>query len=93
MTSRFLSNGAPTLCASCSAPFESDDGRLEAWRVGAHYFCSSCAERIGRRPPQSRAPQQAAEITSLSVRIAIPGSLRIGSALPTAGLAPSRRYP
>jgi hypothetical protein len=93
MTSRFLCNGAPSLCASCGAPFLCDDGRLEAWRFGAHYFCSGCAGRLGRRAPPLKDAQPTAEITSLSVGIAIGKSLRISAELPAPGFVPSRRYP
>jgi hypothetical protein len=91
MTSRFICNGAPSLCASCGAPFLCDDGRLEAWRFGAHYFCMDCARRSGRHAPPPREARPTAEIMSLSTAIAIAGSIRIGPALRPAGLESSRR--
>jgi hypothetical protein len=80
MTSRFLDNGAPTRCASCCEPFEGSEGRLEAWRFGARYFCHQCAERH-RRPGQQRlwTVQRAAAIASLAVRTSMPGHSRLGS--------------
>jgi hypothetical protein len=69
MASRFLSNGAPMRCASCSEPFPVHDGRLEAWRLDARYFCTGCAERDGRHLPQSSsAAQRAAPVRALAVR-------------------------
>jgi hypothetical protein len=92
MTSRFLSNGAPTQCASCGEAFIGDDGRLEAWRFGAHYFCHGCAKRAGRRAPQSRTAPRAAAITSLSVAISNPRPLQLAAEL-RAALDKARRYP
>jgi hypothetical protein len=91
MTSRFLSNGSPMRCASCGEAFIGDEGRLEAWRFGAHYFCHGCAKRAGRLTPQgSRAAPRAAAITSLSAAIAIPRPQQVAAEL-RAALETARR--
>jgi hypothetical protein len=80
MNSRFLSNGAPTRCASCDEPFPVHDGRVEVWRFGRRYFCVGCASRHRRPAPQTlRALHRVAAVSALAIRSAIPDYARLGA--------------